>query len=117
MSGPKEHLCFLHKKKEGADFYWIVNDSAVARTNILSLRSTGRPERWDAVTGQRSPVFYQTRPPATLVRLSLGPWDAAYIVFDPSRAGSSHGTARQPTLMNSTFERMTAGEVGCMPKG
>ena len=84
--GPKGHLYFLHKKKEGADLYWIVNDTAAARTNLLLLGATGRPERWDAATGERSPLFYQTRSSGTLVRLALGPWDAAYIVFDPTGA-------------------------------
>jgi hypothetical protein len=82
VSGPREHLYFLHKRKQGADFYWVVNDSATPRTNLLRLRTTGKAERWDAVSGQRSPVFYQTEPQSTLVRLALGPWDAAYIVFD-----------------------------------
>ena len=93
--GPRGHLYFLHKKKQGADFYWVVNDSAAARTNLLLLRAAGRPERWDAVTGERSPIFYQSRNAATLVRLALGPWDAAYIVFDAT------GTA-QPLALEAT---------------
>jgi hypothetical protein len=110
VSGPREHLYFLHKEKGGADFYWIVNDSAAARTNILSLRATGRPERWDAVTGQRSPVFYQTQTPRTLVRLSLGPWDAAYVVFDPS--GPAQAMELKATNLDEFhIERTSADEV------
>lgn len=110
VSGPREHLYFLHKKKEGADFYWIVNDSAAARTNILSLRAGGRPERWDAVSGQRAPVFYQTQTPGTLVRLSLGPWDAQYIVFDPS--GPAQPMELKATNLDELhIERTLAGEV------
>jgi hypothetical protein len=110
VSGPRAHLYFLHKKKDGTDFYWVVNDSAVPRTNLLRLRAAGRAERWDAVTGQRSPVFYQTETSSTLVRLALGPWDAAYIVFDPT------GPA-QPLELKATnldefhIERNVAGEV------
>jgi hypothetical protein len=110
VSGPREHLCFLHKEKDGADFYWIVNDSAAARTNILSLRATGRPERWDAVTGQRSPVFYQTQTPRTLVRLSLGPWDAAYVVFDPGGPAQTM-ELKATNLDEFHIERTSAGEV------
>ena len=98
VSGPRGHLYFLHKKKDGSDFYWIVNDSETPRTNLLQLRATGRPERWDAVTGERSPAFYQTRDAATLVRLALGPWDAAYIVFDP--AGPAQPLALEATNLD-----------------
>jgi alpha-L-rhamnosidase/Glycosyl hydrolase 2 galactose-binding domain-like len=110
VSGPRGHLYFLHKKKEGTDFYWVVNDSAAPRTNLLRLRCTGKAERWDAVTGQRSPVFYQTDSSSTLVRLALGPWDAAYIVLD------SAGPA-QPLELRSTnldefcLQPTVAGEV------
>ncbi len=84
LDGSADHLYFLHKKKEGVDFYWVVNDSAEPRTNVLRLHATGRPERWDAQSGKRQGVFYQTDGEHTVVRLALGPWDAAYLVFDPS---------------------------------
>ena len=83
VRGPAEHLYVLHKKKDGIDFYWVVNDSPEARTNLLRFRENGRPERWDAVSGKREPVFYQTYGSGTLVRLRLDSWDASYIVFDP----------------------------------
>lgn len=93
--GPTDHLFVLHKVKDGIHFYWVVNDTAEPRTNVLALNATGRPERWDADSAKRSPLFYQTSGNRTLVRLSLGPWDAAYIVFDPS------GPA-QPFALEST---------------
>jgi hypothetical protein len=86
VSAPADHIDVLHKQKDGLDFYWVVNDSPSPRTSLLRLRATGRPERWDAVTGKRLPVFYQTVGKHTLVRLALGVWDAAYLVFDPSGA-------------------------------
>jgi hypothetical protein len=82
-SGPTSHLYVLHKQKSGIHFYWVVNDTSEPRSNVLRLRATGRPERWDAVTGKREPVFYQTIGAHTLVRLTLQPWDAVYLVFDP----------------------------------
>ena len=42
VDGPVDHLYFLHKKKEGVDFYWVVNDSAEPRTNLLRLHARGR---------------------------------------------------------------------------
>lgn len=84
VSGPADHLYVLHKKKEGIDFYWVVNDTPDPRTNLMRFRASGRPERWDAATGKRAPVFYQTTGSRSLVRLTLQPWDATYVVFDPS---------------------------------
>ena len=83
VSGSAEHLSVLHKKKAGIHFYWVVNDSPEPRINLLRFRAWGAPERWDAVSGKRNPVFYQSSGATTLVRIALGPWDASYIVFDP----------------------------------
>ena len=82
--GPDGYLYVLHKIKANTHFYWVVNDTAQSRTNMLALRTLGRPERWDAENSQRSPLFYQTLTDRTLVRLTLGPWDATYVVFDAS---------------------------------
>ncbi|MGD0112578.1 MAG: glycosyl hydrolase [Armatimonadota bacterium] len=110
VSGPADHLHVLHKKKDGIDFYWVVNDSASPRTNLLRFRASGRPERWDGPTGKRMPVFYQTEGAQTVVRVAFGPWDAAYIVFDPS--GSAQPLALQATNLDEfAIERASAGEV------
>ena len=84
VAGPRDHLYVLHKRREDAEFYWAVNDSAESRTVTLRLRALGRPERWDPASGRSSPLFYQTQGRHTAVRLPLDAWDAAYIVFDPA---------------------------------
>ncbi len=50
-------LGFVHRHTDGGEIYFIVNtsnqpvaDTAVLRTDVLT------PERWDALTGQVSPV-------------------------------------------------------------
>jgi hypothetical protein len=83
VGGPRDHLYILHKRREEAEFYWIVNDSAESRTATLRLGAQGRPERWDPASGRTSTLFYQTQGRRTIVRLSVGPWDGAYVVFDP----------------------------------
>ena len=82
VEGPVDHLYVMHKHSDGTHFYWVVNDTAEQRTYLLRLRAKGRPERWEAYTGKRAPLFYQTDSEHTNVRLKLGPWDAAYVVFD-----------------------------------
>jgi hypothetical protein len=110
VAGPAEHLFILHKKKDGIDFYWVVNDTPEVRTNLLQFRTSGRPERWDAVSGKREPVFYETRGSSTLVRLTLNPWDASYIVFDSE--GPSQLLELRATNLNEFYVvRSTAGEA------
>jgi hypothetical protein len=84
--GPSDHLFAMHKRNAGIDLYWVVNDSPESRTHLLRFKAKGRPEKWEAPTGKRAPLFYQTEGDKTLVRLTLGPWDAAYVVFDPTGA-------------------------------
>lgn len=86
VEGPSDHLFALHKRHGAMDLYWVVNDTPSARIQLLRFRATGRPEKWEAPTGKRSPLFYQTQESKTLVRFTLGPWDAAYVVFDPTGA-------------------------------
>lgn len=85
VSGSPENLYFQHRSKNGQDYYWLVNDSNRTRTSRLLISSSGVPEKWDALTGQRSAVFYVNRPTGTEVLLNLDPWDAYYIVFQPLR--------------------------------
>jgi hypothetical protein len=84
LTGPRDHLYVLHKRRDDAEFYWVVNDSAESRTTTLRLRAQGHAERWDPATGRSAPLFYQTQAQNTVVRLPLSPWDAAYVVFDPA---------------------------------
>ena len=86
VEGPDDRLFAMHKRHAGVDLYWVVNDKPEARTFLLRFRAPGRPEKWDAPTGKRSPLFYETEGNKTLVRLALGPWDAAYVVFDAAGA-------------------------------
>ena len=86
VEGPSDHLFAMHKRNAGVDLYWVVNDSPEARTHLLRFKAKGRPEKWEAPTGKRSPLFYETQGNKTLVRLALDPWDAAYVVFDPTGA-------------------------------
>jgi len=101
MEGAADHLYALHKIKEEVHLYWVVNDTPAARTNVLQLRAIGRPERWNAHTAERTPLFYQSLGDRTAVRLSLGPWDAAYVVFDA--AGSEQTLALKSTNFDEIY--------------
>jgi hypothetical protein len=95
VEASSDHLFAMHKRNAGVDLYWVVNDTPEPRTHLLRFKAKGRPEKWEAPTGKRSPLFYETQGNKTLVRLALGPWDAAYVVFDPTGAD-------QPLALSAT---------------
>ncbi|MGC9994362.1 MAG: glycosyl hydrolase [Terriglobia bacterium] len=83
ISGSSGSLYFEHREKMGRNYYWVVNDSDRPRTNQILLATAGIPEKWDALSGKRSPLFYVNRPQGTEARLDFAPWDAYYVVFNP----------------------------------
>lgn len=83
LSGPSQHLFFEHRRKLGMDYYWVVNDTDRERVNEIHFAAQGIPERWNALTGAREPLFYTNNSSGTDVRLNLGPWDGFYVVFHP----------------------------------
>lgn len=83
MEGPETHLPYQHRHKLGQHYYWIVNDTERSRVNKVLFSQQGVPEKWDALTGERTPLFYINRPNGTEVRLTFAPWDAYYVVFRP----------------------------------
>src|SRR5215831_150476 len=100
LSSP-ENLFFQHRAMNGQDYYWLVNDSNRTRTARLIFSTSGIPEKWDALTGLRSPLFYVNRPTGTEVLLNFDPWDAYYIVFQPPR-----GSPQRAELVSTNAETL-----------
>ncbi len=101
VSGSSASLFFEHREKSGQNHYWLVNDSARARTNHVLFSVPGIPEKWDALSGKRSPLFYVNRPQGTEVRLDFAPWDAYYVVFNPLE-----GPGQQAELVSTNAESL-----------
>jgi len=76
-------LFYLHRSKDGVDFYWMVNDSENARDATVRFSVKGVPEKWDATDATRSPLYYFHPGEGTEVRLHFEPWEAFYVVFSP----------------------------------
>ncbi|HEX5482574.1 MAG TPA: glycosyl hydrolase [Terriglobia bacterium] len=101
LNGHRRHFYALHRQKLGQDFYWVVNDSHEPRRITVRFAKRGIPERWDALTGHQSPLFYYETASGTVVSLSFGPWDAFYVVFrKTAQAG------QQATLAHSDFKNL-----------
>ena len=100
-SSSPENLFFQHRAKYGQDYYWLVNDSNRTRTLRILFSTSGIPEKWDALTGQSSSVFYVNRASGTEVLLNFDPWDAYYVVFQPL-----HGSPQQAELISTNAEKL-----------
>jgi len=101
VSGSSDNLYFEHREKLGKNYYWVVNDSDRPRTNQILLAVPGVPEKWDALSGKRSPLFYVNRADGTEVRLDFAPWDAYYVVFNPLE-----GQAQKAELVSTNAESL-----------
>ena len=101
LEGSGAHFYALHRQKLAQDFYWVVNDSEEPRRLTVQFSVHGAPERWDALTGSRSPLFYRNTPLGTEATLSFGPWDAFYVVFNSGRQ-----SAQTAHLVRSDFENL-----------
>jgi hypothetical protein len=95
-SALRDGFTYSHRQKDGADYYWLVNDSESAREFDVTLRTPGAPEKWDAADAIRTPLFYHSTASGTEVHLHFEPWEAYYVVFPQ---GSS---ARQDLLVQKT---------------
>lgn len=99
VSGSPDHLFVQHRQKSGVDYYWVVNDTATPHKNRLLFSVSGTPEKWDALTGKRSPLFYVNRPNGTEVWLDSEAWDAFFVVFHPP-----NGSPQQIELLSTNAE-------------
>lgn len=99
--GPAQNLLFEHRVKQNTDYYWVANDSDRQRINQVHFAIKGIPEKWDALTGARTPLFYTNGATGTDVRLDLNPWDAFYVVFLPLT-----GPPQQATLEATNADQL-----------
>jgi hypothetical protein len=89
-------LRYVHRALDGADFYFLSNPDARARTVEASFRTAGRPaEVWRADTGEIGPVSYRSADGRTTVPIALGPQDAVFVVFRGT--GPAERTVAAPT--------------------
>lgn len=110
ISGRSDHLYFEHRRKLKTDYYWVVNDTSDARVNEVQVSVKGIPEKWNALTGKREPLFYVNTPSGTEIRLNLAPWDACYIVFKPL-AGSGQTAKLVATNAETIDETSDRGDA------
>jgi hypothetical protein len=117
LEGGGAHFYVLHRQKLGQDFYWVVNDSEEPRRLTVQFSANGVPERWDALTGGRSPLFYRHTPSETEVALSFGPWDAFYVVFKAGEQPAQTAQVVRSDFQNIAVLSQGAGAIQLLAAG
>ena len=76
-------LNWIHRRGDGADFYFVANPAGRAVEARCAFRVGGlRPELWNPETGGISPLaFYQENSAGVSVPLRLDPDGSAFVVF------------------------------------
>jgi len=109
-AGAPDRLLYLHRIKEGRDFYWIVNDTDQPRKATLSLSVQGRPELWDPTTGKKRDITHWVENNRTSIALELDAWDATYIVLQPEER-APRTSVLKTNLKSYTLEEDASGKT------
>ncbi len=78
-------LRYTHRKKNGRDVYFIINDSGDSCAETVFTRGEGPAERWDPATGEVSPI----EPEADgAYRMALPAYGSTFLSFPGARRPS-----------------------------
>ncbi|MCK5206514.1 MAG: hypothetical protein KAQ79_00790, partial [Cyclobacteriaceae bacterium] len=79
-------LLVSHRTIENKDLYWLANNSGIKQSLTLSLRDgIGASEMWDCETGKIDPCSYRRVSNRNQIELEFDPYEAFWLVFDPSK--------------------------------
>ncbi len=79
-------LLVSHRTIENKDLYWLANNSGREQSVTLSLRDgIGASEIWDCETGDIKACFYREVNERNQIELEFDPYEAFWLVFDPSK--------------------------------
>lgn len=81
VASAKSPLRVTHRRLDGREVYFIINDSAQPWEGPVGFAATGNGERWNPANGQ-----CEERLAGNSANLSLGAYGAAIFRFDTSRA-------------------------------
>ena len=82
-------LNWIHRQVAGAEVYFVANPENVAAETRCAFRVNGlRPELWNAVTGEITPLAcYEATSTGVTIPLRLQPSESVFIVFRASSKG------------------------------
>jgi hypothetical protein len=100
-------LGFVHRRVGGLDVYFVANTSNRPVTTQATFRASGPSQRWDPLTGDRTPVSSSAAPTGdgTTVELDLAAYGATFFVFGTATGNEQTATgSRSPARGQATRE-------------
>ena len=98
-------LCFLHRKLDNADLYFVANIQDQPVNYPVTFRVKGRAvTEWNPYTGETTPVFlYQENNVGTSLPLRLKPWQSTIFIFanDGNRAHAAKSNFHAVKFVNA----------------
>ncbi len=107
---PAAPLRVTHRRIDGHEVYFVINDSAKPWAGSVRFAATGAPERWDLATGRVEPLS-----PDGPIALSLEPFGATIVRFAEARPPRRHPVS-SGSLPNLTT-RSLPNVVPTLPHG
>ena len=93
-------LSALRRVIEGRDFYFIVNVKTNAFDGVVSFKGTGRPERWDAKSGEIEPLpWYEDETGRVKARIVLRPDESMFVSFVEAKEGEQPLRSRRSATL------------------
>ncbi|GAA4442220.1 hypothetical protein GCM10023091_28610 [Ravibacter arvi] len=85
-------LDYTHYRKDGLDFYFVVNTTGDWVSRNLTFRQFKKtPEVWDPVTGEIAAItIFEQGTGGITLPLALAPYESTFVVFQPGSTGESY---------------------------
>ncbi|MDA3817255.1 MAG: glycosyl hydrolase [Prolixibacteraceae bacterium] len=81
LDKPCKHIKYTHRRWNGADLYFIFNESEENQSFNVKLEGTGNVQVWDAMTGDISDIAnVKNNDDGVIAPLNLKPWETRFIV-------------------------------------
>lgn len=88
-----------HRRIDGRDFFWLVNNSGDGQECEIEVRGAhGAASIWDCETGLIRPVASAEAKDGSSLALVFKPFEAFWLVFDPSTPALAGAPERKPDL-------------------
>ena len=92
---------WVHRKSEGADWYFITAPKGSGFDGELSFRASGQAELWDPVTGTSSPAEYRQEGGRSIVKLSLLKAGSCFVVFRRDKSPEALMKSAVPKMVSA----------------
>jgi len=101
----EKDIFHTHQKMGEVDVYFLVNMKPEKRRISFTFRICGKPEIWNAFTGETKPIHrFEKQGSQTKVRLDMEPYEGVLLVFAPTKS--------RPEVLEDNLTTLTSVELG-----